>query len=245
LPFYSLTVEKGDGSGAHAGLMVEAEREALAALARFCPAGVRPIIVADRGFGNSRWLEEVKKWGWHFVQRVSGSHGVCVEQYMGKLNELGMRRGWRPRDFGWGSVGDKQWGPVRLVSVFDRNAKEAWYLLTNMDLLPHKIVQLYQRRMWIEAMFRDLKNRNWGLGLDHVKLSTPERNDRLFIVLALAYTFLCALGAAAENRGLSKALKANTVTERVLALLRIGHHCAELAKLGLPTLLRELKLLPT
>lgn len=245
LPFYSLTIEKGDGTGVHAGLMIDAEHKALAALARFCPQGIRPIIVADRGFGNSRWLAEVKKWGWFFVQRVSSMHNVCVDSYVGKLKELGMRRGWRARDFGWGTVGDKEWGPVRLVSVFDRNAHEAWYLLTNMDILPHTVVQLYQRRMWIEAMFRDLKNRNWGLGLDHVKLSSPGRNDRLFIVLALAYTFLCALGAAAENRGLSKALKANTVTERVMALLRIGHQCTELARLNLGMLMRELKSLPT
>lgn len=91
-----------------------------------------------------------------------------------------------------------------MVSVFDRNAKEPWYLLTNLHDAPHKIVQFYQRPMWIEAMFRDLKNRNWGLGLDHVKLSSPERNDRHFLILALAYLFLCAFGATAEKLGLAE-----------------------------------------
>jgi hypothetical protein len=164
---------------------------------------------------------------------------------MGSLKELGIRRGRRPRDWGWGTVGEANWGRVRLVTVYARKSKEAWYLLTNMEEMPHKVVQLYQRRMWIEAMFRDLKNRNWGLGLDHVKLSSPERNDRLFIVLALAYIFLCAFGATAEKMGLAQPLKANTVRERVMALARIGNYCMQLADRSLDTLLFALKALPT
>ncbi len=245
MPFYSATIAKGDGTGAHEGLMVAAERKALDTLASFCALGVTPIIVANRGFGNTRWLTDVTKWGWHFVQRMACNHTVSVEHHVGALRELGMRRGWRARDFGWGSVGEKEWGPVRLVSVFERNAKEAWYLLTNMDILPHQVVQLYQRRMWIEAMFRDLKNRNWGLGLDHVKLTCPKRNDRLFMVLAIAYIFLCALGAAAEKLGIDQALKANTAPERVINLLRIGAHCMDLVKQDLAKIMRQLKLLPT
>lgn len=245
LPFYSVTIEKGDGSGAHTGHMIAAERNAIKALASLCPFGVTPVLIGDRGFGNTRWLTEVTNRGWHFVQRFSYPHTVCVEHHIGTLQELGMRRGWHARDFGWGTVTDKQWGPVRLVSVFDRDAKEPWYLLTNLPDAPHQIVQLYQRRMWIEAMFRDLKNRNWGLGLDHVKLSSPERNDRLFLILALAYLFLCAFGATAEKLGLAEPLKANTVRERVMNLARIGNYCVQLAQMQIDYLLLALKALPT
>lgn len=245
MPFYSVTIEKGDGTGKHAGTMIVAEHRALNALASFCPHGVTPTIIADRGFGHTRWLQDVTNRGWHFVQRVSHQQTVCVERHTGTLKELGMRRGWKARDFGWGTVGEKQWGSVRLVSVFGKKCKEAWYLLTNRDDLPHQIVQLYQRRMWIEAMFRDLKNRNWGLGLDHVKLRSPDRNDRLFLILALAYILLCAFGAAAEKMGLAQPLKANTVRERVMALARIGNYCIQLADNPVALLIRSLKMLPT
>lgn len=54
-------------------------------------------------------------------------------------------------------------------------------------------------RMWTEALFRDLRNRDWGLGLDRVRLSTADRHDRHFAILALAYLLLCVFGAAAET----------------------------------------------
>lgn len=115
-------------------------------------------------------------------------------------------------------MGDKHWGPIRLVSVYERDAKEPWYLLTNlMDESPKKIVERYKRRMWIEAMFRDLKNRDWGLGMDKAKLTKSGRLDRHFLVLALIYIFLAAFGAAAEAAGIGEQLKANTVEKRVLS----------------------------
>jgi hypothetical protein len=246
IPFYSINVEKGDGSGAHAGLMVTAEEEALEALARMCGSDIRPIIIADRGFGNTRWLEGIQKRGWSFVQRIARNHYVEVEHYIGQVHEVGTRRGWGPRDHGKGTMGQKQWGPIRLISVFDREAKEPWYLVTNlMDEKPSEIVARYTRRMWIEAMFRDLKNRDWGLGMDKAKLTILERLDRHFLILALAYVFLVAFGAAAESAGLGEELKANTVEKRVLSLARIGNYFIQTAQLAIPIAINALLDLPT
>ena len=232
IPFYWITIEKGDGSGQHEGLMIEAEQMALDALERMCGDTIQPIIIADRGFGNSRWLEDIAKRGWLFVQRLACNRGVEVEGYIGSLSELGIRRGWRSRDWGWGTMGDKQWGPIRLVTVFDRDAKEPWYLVTNIaEEHPAKVVRLYKQRMWIEALFRDLKNRNTGLGMDHVRLTQTGRHDRHFLIVALAYILLFAFGAAAESAGLGEKLKANTVTERVLSLARIGNYFLQTAQI--------------
>jgi len=165
LPFYCITIQKGDGSGVREGHMVEAESVAMDALARMCGDTIKPVVIADRGFGHTRWLDEMQNRGWYFVQRLSRNNYVETEQYIGLLSELGIRRGWRPRDWGKGTMGDKNWGPIRLVTVYDRDAKEPWYLVTNlMHESPARVVNLYGRRMWIEAMFRDFKNREWGLG---------------------------------------------------------------------------------
>jgi len=246
LPFYSITVEKGDGSGRHIGLMIEAEATALDALARFCGDTTTPIIIADRGFGNSRWLGDIANRGWYFVQRLSCSHGVNVEDYTGLLSELGIRRGWTARDWGWGTMNEDEWGPIRLVTVYDREAKEAWYLVTNLpDIPPAQVVRLYKRRAWIEAAFRDLKNRNWGMGMDHVRLTKASRLDRHFIIMALAYMLLFAFGAVAESAGLGDELKANTVDERVLSLARIGNYFLQTAQVAIPYAIAALLALPT
>jgi hypothetical protein len=246
LPFYCITVEKGDGSGKQAGLMIQAEAMALDALARFCGDTITPTIIADRGFGNSRWLGDIANRGWHFVQRLSCSHGVNVEHYVGLLGELGIRRGWTARDWGWGTMNEDEWGPIRLVTVYDREAEEAWYLVTNLpDIPPAEIVRLYKRRMWIEAAFRDLKNRNWGMGMDHVRLTKASRLDRHFIILALAYMLLFAFGAVAEAAGLGDELKANTTDERVLSLARIGNYFLQTAQVAIPYAIAALLALPT
>lgn len=246
LPFLCITVRKGTTEQEQEGTMIAAEQRALEMLGKMCPSDVVPILLADRGFGNVRWLGQIQKRGWHFVQRLSNIHNVAVEKHMGTLKELGIRRGWRARDWGWGTMDECEWGPIRLVTVFDKDAEEAWYLVTNREFEPPaEIVRIYKRRMWTEAMFRDLKNRNWGLGLDEVRLSTPERHDRHFCVLALAYVILCAFGAAAETLEIARLLKANTRAERVLSLARIGNYFLQIAHCPLAAAFAALAALPT
>lgn len=246
LPFMAITVRKGRGEEEDAGVMIAAEQRALEMLARMCPPTLRPILIADRGFGHPRWLSQLQNRGWGFVQRLSCIHQVCVEQHMGALPELGIRRGWRVRDWGWGTMDEQQFGPIRLVTVFDRKAQEPWYLVTNLELeAPAEIVRLYQRRAWTEAMFRDLKNRDWGLGLDHVRLSEASRHDRHFAILALAYALLCAFGAAAETFDIARQLKANTRTDRVMNLARIGNYFLQLYQCSLKQAFTALQALPT
>jgi hypothetical protein len=182
LPFLSRTIRKDDGEGS----MIAAERGALRTLAQMLPPGQQVVLIADRGFGNTRWLGDVRKWGWSFVQRIASNVTVDVSSYLGQLSGLPVPRGSRALEWGWGALTEEKSMPVRLVTVFSHDAKQPWYLVTDLEQMPAKIVQLYQRRMWIEAMFRDLKNRDGGLGLDVVRLSEPERHQRLFAVLRLS-----------------------------------------------------------
>lgn len=246
LPFLALTIRKGRTEEENKGAMVAAERQALEMLERICPSETKPILVADRGFGHPRWLGDIQKRGWHFVQRLSHIHQVCVEQHMGTLKELGIRRGRRAKDWGWGTMDEQEFGPIRLVSVFDRAAEEAWYLVTSLDFASAvQVVGIYKRRMWTEAMFRDLKNRDWGMGLDQVRLSQPQRHDRHFAILALAYVLLCAFGAAAEMLGIAQHLKANTRKDRVMNLARIGNYFLQLYRYPLREAFKALRELPT
>lgn len=225
--------------------MIAAERLAVEAMGRLVPSG-RPIVaVSDRAFGNSRWVGWIARKGWYFVQRLSGNFFIEFADYIGQLSDLPIRRGAKARDWGYGVGGDANPMAVRLISVWAPGAEEPWYLVTNMEDIPYRIVRLYQRRMWIEAMFRDPKNARLGLGLDAVRLSEPARHDRHFIILALAHLFLSAFGAAAEARGLDRLLKANTVATRVLSLASMGHRTMQYMRCTMSSAFESLSLLPT
>ena len=240
LPFLSRTIAKEAGAGS----VVAAEQEALAALARIAPCGRELVLVADRGFGNTRWLADVQNRGWHFVQRLANNLVVDVAEHLGALASLDVSRGDRGRDWGRGLVTEGHPFSIRLVTTFAEEAKEPWYLATDLNQPPPEVIRLYQRRMWIEETFRDWKNRNWGLGLDAVRLSEPERHDRLFVVLALAYAFLCAFGAAAESLEVDRLMKANTVSERVMNLARLGNYFLQLASCTIDFAIQALLALP-
>lgn len=220
IPFYTKVIAKKGGDGA----MKRAEDEGLEALQRICQGRRDVVIVADRGFGNQRWVPTAKKLGFHFVQRVVGAFWADTECYMGKLEEMYLRKGARMRDWGHGTLGEDEAIEGRLVTAFDPDAKEPWYLITDLEDAPVKeVVSIYRRRWWIETTFRDNKNRDWGLGLGNVVLKDHSRYERLFYIVALAFIFLSAHGAAAEATGFDKGCKANTRKVRVLNLLRLGH----------------------
>ena len=65
LPFLSLTIRKGTSLETQQGAMIAAEKQGIETLARMIPADLKPILVADRGFGNTRWLEDIQKRGWY------------------------------------------------------------------------------------------------------------------------------------------------------------------------------------
>lgn len=228
MPFHAVTIKSAKLGAEKEGALVRAEQQILRDLRAMCPPGVTPTIIADRGFGNERWISDVAKWGWRFVQRLSKNHWVETEEHIGTLPELGIRRGCRPKDWGWGVMGNgkkKEKTPLRLVAVFHREAEEPWYLVTNIgDMEAKKITRLYEKRWWTETMFRDLKNRKWGLGMDEVKLTTIERTAAHFIIVITAYILLCAFGAFAETKNFGDQLKANTEKNRALSLAAIGNH---------------------
>ena len=221
IPFFTKVVPKHAVEGA----LIRAENEALEVLGVICRVRSNIVIVADRGFGNQRWLGAVVRQGFHFVQRLSCVFFADTEGYIGTLRDLDLRRGTRVRDWGHGTVGEDEAIEGRLVTAYDKKAKEPWYLITDIeDAGTHEIVNVYRRRWWIETLFRDKKNRDWGMGLASVHLNDYRRYERLFYIIALAFIMLTAHGAAAEADGYDRGLKANTRKTRVINLLRMGYH---------------------
>lgn len=84
------------------------------------------------------------------------------------------------------------------------------------------IIQRCARRFDIEHSFRDQKDWRFGLALEHMTLGTPGRRDRMLLMLALATMFAVLTGAAGEQLGVDRLLRANTTRKCTHSLLRQG-----------------------
>jgi hypothetical protein len=242
LPFWSRTIVQGGGRGQ----MKSAEAEAVEFLARQAGKGGGVVVVGDRGFGNARWLGLLRKHGIGFVQRLSKGLTVFAPGCYCRLGELDVRRGDGPQGRGVCTLGEKSPFRARLVTLWQEDAREPWYLVASIEGSASAIQSIYKQRMWIEAMFRDLKSRKLGFGLSEVRLSEPQRHDRHLLVIFLAYYLLCAYGAEAESRGLDRAQKANTVSERVLSLATTGFLALKNSiRCSIKKAVRQLLLTPT
>ena len=118
---------------------------------------------------------------------------------------------------------DRLWAAV--VCVHAKGMSEAWCLATSRaDLRAAQVVQIYAKRFRIEETFRDTKDLRFGMALKATHIKDPLRRDRLLLLAAITQALLTLLGAAAEDVGLDRMLKANTVKRRTHSLFRQGYY---------------------
>ena len=101
--------------------------------------------------------------------------------------------------------------------------KEPWCIASSDgEISGSGVVKWYAKRWGCEPQFRDVKDIHFGMGLSATHIKSTERRDRLLFIHALSTVILTILGAAGENIGLDRYLKANTVKRRTLSLFRQG-----------------------
>src|SRR6185295_19371731 len=88
---------------------------------------------------------------------------------------------------------------IRWVRDLPEKRDECWFLMTDLAAGPAQISHLYGRRMSIEELFRDQKNKRNGWGLRNTKITQADRLDRLLLILAIAYLLLCGIGLIAQQ----------------------------------------------
>lgn len=186
------------------------EEEALLAVARALPLGVRPVVLADRGFGRASFLAWLQEQGLDYVVRITAGTGlVRADGSRWRLGTEGLRPGeirWEP-DVRYGQRYQGRprdlrinvalcWRLPRHVQRHPRppQAEEPWYLATN-QASAHQAGAWYRQRFWIEESFKDSKSR---FHLKHVRIGSPERLTRLLLALTIALCWL-ALAALPES----------------------------------------------
>jgi hypothetical protein len=202
-------------------------------LKRLAPADVELVLIADRGFARASLMRALQKAHIPFIIRVRKDVHLIHGRGEGPLRSRVIARG-QIRDFEGALYGDNARFPGRCIITRGFDAKEPWYLLTNLPSerwQATRVIQTYAKRMRIEETFRDHKSMRFGFQLRSVKLSTTERYDRLLAIAAVALLLLINLGAYVEDRGLAAGFKANTAPGRTHSLFQLG--LAFLPRLGL------------
>jgi hypothetical protein len=177
------------------------EEAALLAVVRALPVGVRPVVLADRGFARATLLTWLEQQGLDYVIRIDRGTTISpVRRPRWKLGEETIAPGdlqWhahvryglyhdRPRDV-WCNVACC-WRTTKRQqgSRGHRPPKEPWYLATSLGS-GAVAVAWYRQRWWVEPSFRDTKGR---FGLAATQVGTAARLGRLVVGLTLALAWL-------------------------------------------------------
>jgi hypothetical protein len=202
----------------------EYEYQVLVRLADMLPADIKVCVVADRGFGDQKLYRVLtEELHFNYVIRFRGNIKVTAANgdertAMGWVGSTG--RATVLRD---AMVTADQYRVGTVLCVRDKKMKGAWCLATSYkDATAGSLKGLYGKRWSIECGFRDTKDIRFGMGMGSIRVSTPARRDRLWLLNALAIVLLTLLGAAGEALGYDRLLKSNTTKRRTHSLFRQG-----------------------
>ena len=200
------------------------ECQVLLDLAAALPSGVKVCIVADRGFGSQKFYrlltEELK---FDYVIRFRSNIIVTAADGQARAAADWVAPGGRTRVLRDAMVTEDRYRVGSVICVQDKAMKQPWHIATSSTTAPARaMMTLYAKRWSIECGLRDTKNLRFGMGMGAIRVSTPERRDRLWLLSALAIVLLTLLGAAGEALGYDRLLKSNTSKHRQHSLFAQG-----------------------
>ena len=162
---------------------------------------------------------EVKQ---QFVVRLHRDVTVHLRDRSCLLKTLEIHEGER-RDFGFVYLRADKLVRVRVIAVWAREAKEVWWLATNLTNRVSKVVSYYDRRMAIEEQFRDAKGHRFGMKLRWTQFTKVEFVERMYLLVGIALLLWTSVGSAVEAEEPKVRLRSKTKGAR-LSLVRIGSY---------------------
>ena len=200
------------------------EHRVLVRLAELLPGETKVCIVADRGFGDQKLYKMLTEdLCFDYVIRFRGNIAVTAATGETRTAAAWVQAGGRARVLRGAEVTADRYRVGTVVCVQDPDMKQAWCLAaSSTDATAKQLTGLYGRRWGIECTLRDSKDLRFGMGLGTIRVKSPERRDRLWLINAFAVVLLTLLGAAGEALGYDRMLKTNTTKRRVHSLFRQG-----------------------
>lgn len=165
------------------------------------PYGCTVEIVADCGFKTADLLRWLRNREWHFVMRQPGKTKVRLPggQWL-YLRDLPLEPG-QTHVIGWVWIAKSNpFGLVWLVLHWGEGEEEPWFLISDRQpAYASTHIKAYKRRMWMEAMFGDMKRH--GFDLESTQLRHAKRIERLLLGVCIAFVWLITLGSWVVKNG--------------------------------------------
>jgi hypothetical protein len=219
-PLYWLTVDRNTLKGQRNRY----EYQVLVRFAAALPDEIKVTVLADRGFCDHKLYRVLRdELKFSFVIRMRAN--IMVSATNGERRKAAdwVGPGGRARMLHGATVTGLNDPVGTVVCVHAKDMKEPWCLVTDTtDKTARELMNLYAKRWSVECQFRDSKDLRYGMGMGEVRVSTPARRDRLWLINAFAVALLTLLGAAGEALGFDRLLKSNTTQRRTHSLLRQG-----------------------
>jgi hypothetical protein len=178
------------------------EESLLLVLRSMIPLSVRVILLADRGFGRCALAAFLRRQHFHYLIRIQPNVRVKFQGFDGKLLDYPVHKGVATvlRDVAYRADGAvRQNIVIRWPRNLPKHRDDCWFLMTDLSGTAGQLAACYGQRMTIEQLFRDTKNKRNGWSLRDTQMRSPQRLDRLILVLAIAYILLCGLGLIARQ----------------------------------------------
>ena len=223
IPLIMVSYEKNAKKGKRRPPQVKMIMYMLNTVKQVLPAGMTPLVITDRGLGNSPALcKAIKDMGWDYELRLPKNVKMDTAEGRVCLYDLASEG---KRYSGSGTVFVKK-GRVdaHVRIIWDKGHDEPWILVTNNAKLSGRE---YARRNWIEQCFRDWKSK--GFQLQDCRLRCVKRINIMLAILTVAMGMALALGSIAANRGKARKLirRSNNGLGAAKSLFSEGLHYLE------------------
>lgn len=199
------------------------EDACLKRLSEILPAGVKVTILVDRGFGDTKLFGYLGTLGLDYVIRFRGNTHVTAVTGERRPAADWVGKGGRAVKLSGAALTASEHPVGAVVCVQAKDMKEPWCLASSLgDATAREIVDAYAKRWTVEPSFRDTKDIRFGMGLSLLRISRPDRRDRLLLLNAFAVHLLTMLGTAGEELGMDRHLRSGTSKRRTHSLFRQG-----------------------
>ena len=209
------------GSRGHS--TVHKQKALLSYVHTLIPAKNQVLLVGDAEFGEVDVQKLLKKWHWQYVLRQKGRYllrqqGQAQFQRLDSLVQKAGQSVWLEGC----RLTAKYAYPVNFLAYWKPGEKDPWLLATNLECF-QATRKAYQRRMWIEESFGDMKSN--GFDLESTHLRHFSRLSRLTLAVVLLYVWLLAFGSRVIKSGQRHLVDRSD--RRDHSLFRIGRNMAE------------------
>ncbi len=186
VPLVWEVIEHGSSSVSH-----ETYAGLLETVPPLLPAGVKVVVLADRGFADTALFAQLRGLGWHFRIRIKAPFRVLRPGHPPcKVEDFALAPG-RALFLHNVAITAEAFGPVSLALARHSTTGEEWYIVSDEPTSVQTFSE-YGRRFDIEENFLDDKSN--GFQLESSLVRDADALTRLCLVLAVATLYLVAQG---------------------------------------------------